>query len=61
MHCFVEQILQDIRSQRKKVVKETYGNDNGPVIPGLIYSLSFIPVLEYFDYSILKTAISQSS
>lgn len=37
MHCFAEQILQDIMSQRTKVIKETYGNDKGPIIPGLIY------------------------
>lgn len=51
MHCFVEQILPDIRSQRTKVIKEAYGNDNGPIIPELIYSLLFTSVLEYFDDS----------
>lgn len=58
---FVEKILQDIRLQRTKVIKETYSKDSRPFILGLIYSLSFILILEYFDYSNLPTTIHQNN
>ena len=59
LFVLIEQIFQNIKSLRGKIIKEIHGNGNGlEIIPTLIYSLFSTSVLEYFDCSnLLSTSI----